>query len=599
MKPMKFFHKSITDDLKQTLSAAVSITTKPISSLNKPDTELEDADPDILEKKRQEIQKELELQMKMESRRAAALHQRKRKRAPSDSSSSSSSSDSESSSSSSSSSSSDDRHKSRKMKAKRRDSSSSSDEYAKKVKKRLCQSKKEALKLHKSSKKHQIVVSHKSKRRSTSPMSKKHRSDSSSAIMMSPTGQKVIVKSLKISSSAEKHHRLREKEIERSELLQKEKEREKERERLRLREEQMRSRSPKLQRSRTPKREFSKQRSPMLRRSTSKQNSRHRLESVETERREKERREALLRCQERQRERERLAKEDKGTRLLPRPAERAMALAAAQECRVEKEPFPNTRSYNERTEPFDHRRHPKDARDHDRSYTNRHRTDETLRDNVEREYDRRDDHQSEYQRTSTSYLEERQRSERDWHDETAPKEMYERSNERRQSGRAEWDHKHRSESLRENYPDRKDWTSSSETTQKWENRKNSSWQQDSESNWNSRYKDDSWQDSPTAQPSHHNRSIGDKPNEHANSSGSASKPLNVNRRWNSWRGRGRGNHHHNDFRRSHHHTEILEERGEIYRRHINPQGASGMLFTTTFLLIHFNNQLINNILINF
>lgn len=75
--------KSLIDDFKQTLSAAVNITTKPISSINKPETvELEDADPDILEKKRLELQKEL----KMESRRAAL---RKRKRVQSDSSSSS------------------------------------------------------------------------------------------------------------------------------------------------------------------------------------------------------------------------------------------------------------------------------------------------------------------------------------------------------------------------------------------------------------------------------------------------------------------------------------------------------------------------------
>lgn len=75
--------KSLIDDFKQTLSAAVSISTKPI--LTKPDSaELEDADPDILEKKRLELQKEL----KMESRRAAAS-MRKRKRAQSESSSSS------------------------------------------------------------------------------------------------------------------------------------------------------------------------------------------------------------------------------------------------------------------------------------------------------------------------------------------------------------------------------------------------------------------------------------------------------------------------------------------------------------------------------
>lgn len=74
--------KQYIDDFKQTLSAAVSISTKPI--LPRPETvELEDADPDLLEKKRLELQKEL----KMESRRSAAL--RKRKRPPSESSSSS------------------------------------------------------------------------------------------------------------------------------------------------------------------------------------------------------------------------------------------------------------------------------------------------------------------------------------------------------------------------------------------------------------------------------------------------------------------------------------------------------------------------------
>lgn len=74
--------KSIADDLKQTLSAAVTITTSTTKSLkastdsNRVDL-LEDADPDILEKKRKEIQKELELQMRMESRKAAAARKSK------------------------------------------------------------------------------------------------------------------------------------------------------------------------------------------------------------------------------------------------------------------------------------------------------------------------------------------------------------------------------------------------------------------------------------------------------------------------------------------------------------------------------------------
>lgn len=202
-----------------------------------------------------------------------------------------------------------------------------------------------------------------------------------------------------------------------------------------------------------------------------------------------------------------------------------------------------------------------------------------MRDNDRESYEhsRRDEHPSEYQRTSSSYIEEsrpRNERDRDWHEESTSKEMYERSTDRHQSSR-DWDHKHRSDNIRtsDSYSERKDWATSLESNQKWENRKNSSWQEESGSNWNSRYKDDNWQDS---QPSsaHHNRSL-DKSTDHGNSSSSTTKPLGgVNRRWNSWRGRGRGSHHHSDFRRTHHHTEILEERGEIYRRHINP-GASG------------------------
>lgn len=328
---MKFYSKqsdskSLTDDFKQTLSAAVSI--KPTLSISKPDVELDDADQDILEKKRQEIQKELELQMKMDSRRTGVI--RKRKRVQSSSESSSSSSDSESSSSSSSSSSTDDRYRARKNKNKHRESSTSSDEYAKKLakKKRACQSKKEILKLHKISKKHEIgSVSRKSKRHSTSPLAKKHRGDGSSAILMSPSSQKVM-KNMKVSATIDKHHRIREKDVERSELLQRE---QKERER-RIREERIHE-SPKIRRtSRTPKSEFNR-RTPPLRRSQSPKSRRsmsRRIESCERERRDKElvrekdRRDVLIRGSEKPRERERIVKDAKGQRLLPRPAERGM-----------------------------------------------------------------------------------------------------------------------------------------------------------------------------------------------------------------------------------------------------------------------------------
>lgn len=541
---MKFYSKqsdskSLSDDFKQTLSAAVSITTKPI--LSKPDAvELEDADPDILEKKREEIRKELELQMKMDSRRVAA---RKRKHAESSSSSSTSGSESDSTSSSSSSSSSDNRHKSRKLKNKRRDSSSSSDEYAKKLakKKRLCQSKKEALKLHKLSKKHEIVVSRKTKKRSPSPpLAKKHRSDSS-AIMLSPSGQKVMVKNLKISTSIDKHHRVREKDIERNELIQRS-----ERERIRIREERIRSRSPKMTRtrSRSPKRERS---SPVMRPSPSDKRNRSLSRRMDTEHerrekerelaREKERREALLRCQERQRERERLPKDSKNQRLLPRPAERAMALAAAQERNTDKEIGYSNRSFVERSEPFEHRRHEKDAREHDRSYE---------------KYDghsRREP--GDYQHSSTYR--------RDWHEESTSKDIYERPAEHQSSSR-EWDHK-RSETVRaSDYPERKEW---SESTPKWADRgkPTEKYERRSQSEY-----------SPHA--SSRTYSERTEPFDPSATS-SVSKPIGgIRGRWSSWRGRGRGTHNHTDFRRPHHHTEILEERGEIYRRHINPQGAN-------------------------
>ncbi|XP_055304030.1 fl(2)d-associated complex component-like [Sitodiplosis mosellana] len=514
--------------LSESLSAAVSITTKPI----KPDAvELEDADPDILEKKREEIRKELQLQMKMDSRR-------KRKHAESSSSSSSSSgSDSESSSSTSSSSSSDNRHKARKLKSKRRDSSSS-DEYAKKLakKKRACQSKKEVLKLHKISKKHEIVsVSRKAKKRSPSPqpLAKKHRTDVS-----------------------DKHHRIREKEVvERSELLQRS-----ERERMRLREERIRSRSPKIERtrSRTPKRE----RSPVLRRSPSDKRNRslsRRMIDSEHERREKEReiarekerREALLRCQERQRERERLAtkSDSKSQRLLPRPAERAMALAAAQERNTEKEVgygTSNRSSFGERSESFEHRRHDKDAREHDRST-----------------YDKYDSHSrrepTEYQHSS-SYR-------REWHDESSSsKDIYERSTEHQSTTRDWADHK-RSENVRAggDYSDRKEWN---ESTPKWaDTRKPPTEKYDRRAN--------DYAPHTSGGRGYSERSESFDPN---STSSVSSKPIagsSIRGRWNSsWRGRGRGSHH-SDFRRPHHHhTEILEERGEIYRRHINPQGTS-------------------------
>lgn len=331
----------------------------------------------------------------------------------------------------------------------------------------------------------------------------------------------------------------------------------------------MRSRSPKMARSRTPKRD----RSPLLRRSPSDRSRNHSLSRrIESDRekersealREKERREALMRCQERQRERERLAKErdaqerlreQKSQRLLPRPAERAMALAAAQERSTEKDAPYSSRSFGgERSDSFDHRRHEKEPREHDRSYE---------------KYDSHNRREpTDYPHSSSSYR-------REWHEESSSgKDLYDRPSDHQSSSR-DWDHK-RSENVRgsigggggggaNEYSERKDWNESTpkwadsrKPTEKYERRGPSDYSpHPSNRNYSDR-SESSFDQSP------------------AGGSVSISKPIGgIRGRWSSWRGRGRGSSsHHIDFRRPHHHTEILEERGEIYRRHINPQGTN-------------------------
>lgn len=248
-----------------------------------------------------------------------------------------------------------------------------------------------------------------------------------------------------------------------------------------------------------------------------------------------------------------------------------MALAAAQERRTspEKDHVPySSRIYAERTESFDHRRHLKDTREHDRPYENRREPNE---------YQHSGSYRREWNETAPK--------DRDWHEESTKKDVYDRHQPTR-----DWDHK-RNENTRsttETYSERKDW---SESNPKWESRKNTSWQQDTDNNWGSRYKDDNWQESnQQTTSSHHARSIVEKPTEHSTPS-TISKPIGgIGRRWNTWRGRGRGSHH-SEFRRAHHHTEILEERGEIYRRHINPQGTNSMLHRNPSIL--FRNFLNN------
>lgn len=366
----------------------------------------EDADPDILERKRAELKKELELQLKMEtvSRKTKKEIVRKRKKVQSSSSSSSSTDSGSSSDSSSSSSSKDTRRKIRKTKGgKRHNSSSSSDEprLKKPVKaKKICHKRLDANKFKVAHAKKVLTVQAggtKLRKRSISPGSVVPivRKRTVAALPSSAkVGHKVAVKSgklLVVESAAAKSHRLkeaaREKEREFQHRERERERREKERDRLRLRDkERPRSRTPKMRISRSPMKRLSRSRDikhkspPPLRRPPSKTRSgagsirrersldrglggsgkkdlkRHDSRERERERRdrererereeairEKERQEILARCQERQRERERIAREKtrkierereeeriKNDRLLPRPAERAMALAAAR-----------------------------------------------------------------------------------------------------------------------------------------------------------------------------------------------------------------------------------------------------------------------------
>lgn len=262
---------------------------------------LEDADPDILEKKRAELQKELELQLKMETvRKPVKELVRKRKKVQrSSSSSSSSSSDSGSSSDSSSSSSSkESRRKIRKNKAKRRNSSSSSDgpRVKKAAKsKRVCHKKLDANKLKAAHAKKLLAqqggATKIRKQRSQSPGTLAARKR---AIAVSPStklGHKLPLKGSKLCAAAGdvKHsHRMREvaREKER-EIQQRERdrlrERDRERERHRSRDkERVRSRTPKLRlKSRTPPPPMKrlsrsrdiKHKSPLLRRPPSKPRS--------------------------------------------------------------------------------------------------------------------------------------------------------------------------------------------------------------------------------------------------------------------------------------------------------------------------------------
>lgn len=268
---------------------------------------------------------------------------------------------------------------------------------------------------------------------------------------------------------------------------------------------------------------------------------------------------------------------------------------------AEKEHF--NRSYSDRQGSYDDvRRHDRDTRELERDFV-RSRGDVDTHDNArlrdsynnDEKYDthpRRDDRRAEYQSRGGYVDDQRQRSERDreWvHDDMKQRDTYERPVDRNQS--RDWDHGHHTDvahgSTRDNYNSR-EWSSTNESSQSWEKRQaNTSWKSETK-NWE-HYKEDKWQDNklppqpPHQQPPHPHlqqkqlpiRNIVDKPDDHITPPGP--KGI-VSRRWNSWRGR-RGGHHNSDFRRpiphtQVHHQEIYEERGDVYRRHINPLGAN-------------------------
>lgn len=632
---------------------------------------MEDADPDSLEKKRAELQKELELQLKMESSRKVATKEiiRKRKKARSSSSSSSSSSDSGSSSDSSSSTSSkESKRKIRKGKLRKRGSSSSSDEPRKKLVKvkRVCHKKVDGIKSHKSNHGKKALEG-KLRKRSQSPAIRKRVGSSPPKSV-----QKIPIKNKLSVDNVAKHHRMkeaaREKEREREfQLRDRDREKDKDRERMRSRD-RVRSRSPKRPKSRTPKRlsrsRDLKHKSPprirnvgssggSMRRDRSidrvvkKDFKRHDSRERERERREKERlcredareaarekerQEILARCQERH-ERERLAREKlrrerddermKPDRLLPRPAERAMAIAAARDrsrdksidrdrlrsvshsrsgrerMEREKEPNPYDRVY-ERDDPryeSHDRRMEKDDRGlrDERDYIVR-RHDDGRPDSISSPYlsrekriverddmeweaggnsvvadQRYDDHLREDRRLthdygSRGYIEDRHLAERD-RDWIRESEMGRTDVDRgmydrsidRHVGR-EWDRGDTSHTLpRDNYVDNRDWSGGLNERQ-WDNKGKWQQQQEDEENWD---EDDSKTWHRLSETIHHDGGMGAGITNMGMSDVQRGGP---NRRWNTWRGRRGSQHHSGDFRRQQEGMFQHDRSSMVYRR---------------------------------
>lgn len=236
---------------------------------------------------------------------------------------------------------------------------------------------------------------------------------------------------------------------------------------------------------------------------------------------------------------------------------------------MEKDHF--NRSYSDRQGSYDDdvRRHERD--DYGRTRESSHERSRELYN--EQKYD---SHPRREYPNRGGIEDQRHRNER----EVNQKESYDRNAERNQS--RDWDHGRHVDvpHNRDNYESR-EWSSVNETPQSWDNRPpNTSWKSESK-NWD-HYKEDKWQDSKLTpqQQQLSNRNIPDKPDDHITPSGP--KGI-VSRRWTNWRGRGRGHHH--DFRRiphtpgGHHqqhfpNQEGYEERGDVYRRHINPQAAA-------------------------
>lgn len=664
---MYFVHQINTKPKEIKITSTVVATN--IVPEPKPDNvELEDADPDSLEKKRAELQKELEIQLKMETSRKVATKEvvRKRKKVRSSSSSSSSSSDSGSSSDSSSSTSSkESKRKNRKEKLRKRGSSSSSDEPRKKPAKakRVCHKKSDGTKSHKSN--HKKSLESKLRKRSQSPaLRKRVGSTPPKSVTKLPIKNKLSV------DNVAKHHRMKEAVRDRDRefpIRDRDREKDKDRERMRSRE-RIRSRSPKMRaKSRTPKRLSSrdlKHKSPSRRvggssggsmrrdrsveRVVKKDFKRHDSRERERERREKERlcredareaarekerQEILARCQERH-ERERLAREKlrrerdddrmKPDRLLPRPAERAMAIAAARDRsrdksidrerlrsvshsrsgrdRMERDKEPNSydRVY-ERDDPRyeNHdRRIEKDDRGgglrDERDYIRRHDDGRpesvnspylgrekriVERDDIEWEAsghsgvgdqryddlreDRRITH--DYGGSSRGYIDERHIGERDrdWIRDSEMGRTDDRGMYDRHGGR-EWDRADTSHTLpRDNYVDNREWSGGMNERQ-WDNKGKWQQQQEDEENWD---EDDSkWQEyNRMPDTVHHDGGIGSGIGNMGMNGGDVQRG-GPNRRWNSWRGRRGSQHHSGDFRRQQDGMFQHDRNSMVYRR---------------------------------